>query len=96
MRANIRRIAIPAKHDRINRSHSQVNVQLGEGHEIFRFDVKLINAKVLKYSSLLAAFLREVFAKKKNKWGPFDPPPMRSRVNRLAADTYQNDALSLT
>ena len=40
----------------VSKSRSQVKGHLGQGHEIFRVGVELINSRVLKFSSQSAAF----------------------------------------
>ena len=78
---------------------TQVNVVLGRGHgvRIFRVGVKLIDARVLNVSSRSVAFLREIFGQNEGAHSNFDPPPPPcGRGLKVAADTYQNDALILT
>ena len=55
---------------------------LGQGHEIFRVRVKLINARVLKVSLRSAAFYAS-YSRKTLGGGLHQPPPVPARVNDL-------------
>ena len=56
----------------VSEKRSQVKGHLGQGHEIFRVGVKLINVRVLKVSSRSAAFYASY--SQKIEGGPFDSP----------------------
>ena len=60
---------------------------LGQGHEISRVGVKLINARVLKVTSRSVAFLHELFAKKKNFRGLHQTlPPVPRELKLLVSE----------
>ena len=58
----------------VSKSRSQVKGHLGQGHEIFRVSVKLINARVLK-ASLRSASLYASYSRKTEGGGVVQPSP---------------------
>ena len=48
----------------VSKTSTQVQGHLGQGHEIFRLDVKLVKARVRKVSSRSAAFYASYLQKK--------------------------------
>ena len=65
----------------VSEKRLQVKGHLGQGHEIFRVGVKLINARVLKVSSRSAAFYASYSLK--TLGGLHQPPPVPARVKVL-------------
>ena len=62
----------------VSKSRSQVKGHLGQGHQIFRVGVKLINPMVCTESFVaIGRFLRELFAKKLRV---VESPPWPARV----------------
>ena len=78
MRADRRRIGISAKHGL--KSRSQVKGHLGQGHQLFRVGVKLINSRVLNVSSQTDTFYAS-YLRKKNLRGLHQPPPVPEMVS---------------
>ena len=76
---------------------TQVNVLLGLGHGIliFRVGVKLIDARVLNALSRSVAFYARYLIKKTRGSVRTSILPPCGRGLKVAADTYQNDALTL-
>ena len=62
----------------VSEKRSQVKGHLGQGHEIFRVGVKLINARVLKVSSRSAAFYASY--SRKTMGGGVHPTPPRTHA----------------